>query len=423
MIEIEGLLLQLAAALGVGLMIGIERERHNAGDRRVDASSRGEPAGVRTFTLTALAGAVSLWLGQVAAFVACGLIVGALVAIGYHRTRDHNPSMVTEIAQLTTFLLGGLALREPVLASGLGVLTASLLASHTRLHNWIHHVLTDEEIRAALLLAACTLIVLPLTPHEAVDPWGAVRPRQLWTLVVAVLAINASGYIALRALGPRAGLPLAGFLSGFVSSTATIAAMAARGREHAALRSGAVAGAALSSVATVVQLAVVISVVSPDLMGRLTLPLLAAGASAAAYAALFTWRSAREPAPRNDAIGRPFELRTALTFVLVVGIALLASALLTQWLGDRGLLLATAVSGLADAHAAAISAASLAASGAVGVDPAAVAVLAGFSSNALSKTAVACSIGDRAYALALVPGIVLGVGAAWAALFLPGLGA
>ncbi len=414
--DVEDLLLQLAAALGIGLIIGIERERNDAADRRMDGGAGGEAAGVRTFTLTSLAGAVSLWLGEEPAFIASGVIVGVLIAIGYQRTRDRNPSMVTEIAQGTTFLLGGLALREPVLASGLGVLTAALLASRTRLHNWIHHVLTDEEIRAALLLAACTLIVLPLTPHDAVDPWGAIRPRQLWTLVVAVLAINSAGYVALRALGPRAGLPLAGFLSGFVSSTATIAARASRARDHPALRSGAVAGAALSSVATVVQLAVVIALVNPDLLGRLTLPLGAAGVSAAAYAAFFTWRSAREPAPPTGAIGRPFELRTAFVFVLVVGMALLASALLTQWLGDRGLLLATAVSGLADAHAAAISAASFAAAGAVGVDLAVLAVLAGVSSNALSKTAVACSIGDRAYAFALVPGIALSICAAWAAL-------
>lgn len=418
MIAGDGLLLQLAAALGVGLMIGIERERQNASGRLAAEGNVAEPAGVRTFTLTALAGAVSLWLGEAPAFIGCGLVVGALIAIGYQRTRERDPSMVTEIAQLTTFLLGGLALREPALAAGLGVLTAVLLASRTRLHNWIHHVLTDEEIRAALLLGACTLIVLPLAPHEAVDPWGVLRPRQLWTLAVAVMAIHAAGYVAVRALGPRAGLPLAGFLSGFVSSTATIGAMGARAREQPTLRSGAVAGAALSSVATVVQLAVVIGLVNPAMIGPMTLPLLAAGLGAAVYAALFTWRSTREPAPPGGAIGRPFELRTAFVFVAVVATALLASALLTQELGDSGLMLATAVSGLADAHAAAISAASLAASGTVGVDLAVIAVLAGLSSNALSKIAVAGSLGDRAYALALVPGIVFSVGAAWAALFL-----
>lgn len=414
--EIESSLLQLAAALGIGLMIGIERERHNAVERRGEGGAPVDAAGVRTFTLTALAGALSLWLGQEPAFIACGLVVGALVAIGYQRTRERNPSMVTEIAQLVTFLLGGLALREPGLASGLGVLAALLLASHTRLHNWIHHVLTDEETRAALLLGACALIVLPLTPHQAVDPWGAIRPRQLWTLAVAVMAINGAGYVALRALGPRAGLPMAGLLSGFVSSTATIGAMASRARERPALRGAAVAGAALSLVATIVQLAVVISLVDPALMTRLGLPLIAAGLVTAAYGALFTWRGAREPGASGKDVGRPFELRTAFVFVLVVGAALLASALLTQWLGEGGLLLASAVSGLADAHAAAISAASLSSTGEVGADLAALAVLAGFSSNALSKVVVACSLGDRGYAIALVPGIALGACTAWAVL-------
>jgi uncharacterized membrane protein (DUF4010 family) len=408
----DQLVVRLAVALGVGLLIGIERERSHR-----EGKPPHEAAGVRTFTLTTLVGAVSLQLGDTIAFIAFALIVGAFVAVGYGRTRDRDPGMTTEVAQLVTFLLGGLAMREPQLAAGLGVVVAILLAARTRLHNWIHHLLTDEEIRDGLLLAAAALVILPLTPQAAIDPWGVIKPRQLWTLAVTVMAINGVGYIALRVLGPKIGLALAGFFSGFVSSTATIGAMGTRAKEQPELRHGAVAGAAVSSVATVVQLAVVIGLVSSALLVKLALPLLAAGLMAAIYAALFTLRSVRHTGDDKGPAGRPFDPKTAFVFVAVVGTALVVAALLTQWLGSRGLMLATAIAGLGDAHAAAISAASLAANGKATLDLAAMAVLAGFTTNACSKLVVAFSLGDRHYALALAPGILLSVAAAWGGLF------
>jgi uncharacterized membrane protein (DUF4010 family) len=119
--------------------------------------------------------------------------------------------------------------------------------------------------------------------------------------------------------------------------------------------------------------------------------------------------------------GRPFSPKTALLFVLVVGLALGISTALTYWLGDRGLLLGTGVAGLGDAHAAAISAASLAAGGKTAVPLAAIAVLVGFSTNALSKAVVAFSLGDRRFALQLLPGLILMVLAAWAGWFVRSL--
>lgn len=410
MLAPDQILIGLAVALGIGLLIGAERERTQ------NRKASQEAAGVRTFTLTALIGAVSLLVGDEITFIAFALIVGGLIAVGYLRTRDQDTGMTTEIAQIATFLLGGFAMREPQFAAGLGVVVAILLAARTRLHDWIHNVLTDEEIRDGLLLAAAALVILPLTPAEPIDPWEAIKPRQLWTLAVTVMAINGMGYIAVRVLGPKVGLALAGFFSGFVSSTATIGSMGSRAKQQPELRRGAVAGAAVSSVASIAQLAIVVGLVSGPLLGKLALPLLAAGTMATVYAALFTIRGARETGEREAPAGRPFDPKTAFMFVAVVGVALVVSALLTQWLGGRGLLLASTVAGLADSHAPAISAASLAASGKVNMDLAAMAVLAGFTANALSKTVVAFTLGDRRYALELAPGILLSVIAAWAAL-------
>jgi uncharacterized membrane protein (DUF4010 family) len=170
-------------------------------------------------------------------------------------------------------------------------------------------------------------------------------------------------------------------------------------------------------VATVVQLAIVIGLVSMPMLQVLAPSLAASGVAALAYAAIFTWRSVRESDDRDPPTGRPFDPKTALLFVLVVGLTIVISSALTRWLGDSGLLLATGVSGFADAHAPAISAAALAASEQTTVELGGLAVLVGFTTNAISKSIVAFSVGERRFALELIPGLALMVLSAWLAWF------
>ena len=73
--ELPGLWLQLASALGIGLLVGLERERRKGeGARRLSA-------GIRTFAVTALLGAGALAVGSEATLVAATLAVGGLVAV------------------------------------------------------------------------------------------------------------------------------------------------------------------------------------------------------------------------------------------------------------------------------------------------------------------------------------------------------
>lgn len=401
-------LIGFAVALAIGALVGIERERNKGqGPNR-------EVAGLRTFTLVSLLGAMSLFLGSLLLFAVFGIVIGLFTAIGYLRNREHDPGLTTEIALIATYLLGGLAMQERQLAAALAVVITILLAARTRLHDWVKNVLTTQEAHDGLMLAAAALVVLPLIPSEPIDPWGIVSLRQLWTLVVLIMAINAVGYLALRILGAKIGLALAGLFSGFVSSTATIGAMGTRTRKHPELHAGAVAGAAASSVATIIQLAVLIGLVSFTVLRELILALLAAGIAALLYAAVFTWRSARRAPDGDPPAGRPFDPKTALLFVAVVGITLMISAALTYWLGERGLLLASAVSGFSDAHAPAISAATLANSDRASMEYAGLAVLVALTTNTISKSIVAFSLGTRQFAFELLPGLVLMIVSAWA---------
>jgi len=408
----DNFVIGLAVALAVGMLVGLERERHKGrGPRRA-------AAGIRTFTLIALSGAISLMLTGLPGFIAFGAILGLLVTVSYLQSRRPDAGLTTEIAMLVAFLLGGLAMHEPSLSAALAVVVTVILAARTRLHTWIHDVLTDQEVRDGLMLATAALVILPLTPTDPIDPWGVIAPRRLWMLAVLVMSINAAGYVALRALGPRIGLAVAGLFSGFVSSTATIAAMGSKAAKTPELHRGAVAGAAASSVATIIQLAVLVGLTSIPTLVHLLPALAGAGLSTVAYAGLFTLRSVRENIEHEPPQGRPFDPKTAIIFVLLVTFTLAVSAFLTQWLGDKGLLIASAVAGFTDTHAPAISAASLAASERTTAEFAAIAVLAAFTTNTLSKSIVAISLGSRRYALELIPGLALMLAAAWGGWFL-----
>lgn len=255
------------AAFGGGLLVGIERERDQGGDGGPGA------AGVRTYTLTAVAGIVAALIGAIA--VAVGIAAfAALAHASYQRSRERDPGLTSEVTLVLVFLLGALALAQAQLAAALFVATAILLESKQALHRFTRQVLTDAELGDLLLLAASALIVLPLLPDRTIDPFGVLNPRTLWLLVVLVMAINAAGYVALRALGARRGLLLAGFVGGFVSSTATIGGMGQRAKATPAARPSAAAAALLSNVPTLIQLGVIFAALAPGLLRAFARPLL-----------------------------------------------------------------------------------------------------------------------------------------------------
>lgn len=398
----------LAAALGVGLLIGIERERSKGtGPER-------KPGGIRTFTLFALAGAVAAAVNNPWLTPATVLAATAFAVIAYHHSAAHDPGLTTEIALVVTTLLGILAYRHPGVGAGLGVVVAIMLAARSRLHSFVTDQLNAQEVHDGLLLAAAAMVVLPLLPDRTIDPFDAFNPRIIWMLAVLVMTINAAGYVALRAFGATVGLPLSGFAGGFVSSTATHAAMGSRALEEPDLMRPAVAGAALSTVATPIFMMIVLAVASRQVMVAMILPMALAGAGAVAYGAMFTIKAVRKPPREGMQLGRPFSPRDALIFTATVSGVVFAAAALEHVFGASGALVGVALAGFADAQAAGASAASLAQSGRLAVDQAVLATLVAFSANAAMKVIASWIAGRTAFALRILPSQLLVVALAWA---------
>lgn len=394
-------------ALGAGLLIGIERER-----RKGSGADRAA-AGLRTFVIVALLGATAGTAGLPWLAVTLGAGVAALAALGYWRSRSDDPGLTTEVAMLATFAIGVLAGRNATLAAGLGALVALLLAARSRLHAFAHHWLSDREVEDAILLAGAALIVLPLLPDRAVDPLGAINPHLVWRLTVIVMMVNAAGYVALRLAGPRWGLPVAGLLGGFVSSVATIAAMGRRSREDPRQLQGALAGAALSSIATVAQLALVLAATHWPTLRAMALPLVAMGVAALATGALMVLRGAAAGPPPPTPAGRAFEPRQALLFAALLAVLLAAVALLGRAFGARGVLGGAIAGGFLDTHSAAASVAALAAADTLEPAAASLAVALAISANTLTKFWAAGAGGGTRFLARLAPGLLAMLAALW----------
>ncbi|MGZ9269015.1 MAG: MgtC/SapB family protein [Candidatus Binatia bacterium] len=400
-------LLGLSVALGIGLLVGAERERRKDTTRNA--------AGIRTFSVSAMLGAVSVLLGDGFVTAATTLIVGAGALVAYQRTRDQHPGLTTEFALILTCLLGGLAIHNPVLAAAVSVALALLLAERNAIHHFVRNVLTARELSDTILFSAMALIVLPLAPDRYMGPLDALNPYALVRLVVLVMAISAFGYVAMRSLGARYGLPLAGFASGFVSSTATIYSMGERASRQESVMSSAVAGALFSSVATIIQMTVVIGMVQTSLLTALMLPLIFGGVAAGGYGLIFFMTKMPTSDEKDQAInvGRAFDLKMATVFAALIGLIVLVAAGLNDWLGARGMWLGAAVTGLVDAHATAASVASLTAANKISTDQAIGPILVGLTTNTIIKAVAAFKSGGTRYAAKIVPGLALMIIAVW----------
>ncbi len=390
----------LLVALAIGLLIGLERER-----RKGEGPSR-SPAGLRTFALVSLLGGITALIGNTALVAMAGAFValGALTAYVIGDRKD--PGLTGEVALVATFALGVLAQTRPALAFESAVVIAALLAFRVQLHAFVRKRITDQELLDALTFAIAAVVILPLLPNRAVDPFGLLNPFTLWRLAVVAMALSFMGYVAQRLLGGRNGLLVAGLAAGLVSSTAAVAAMGARSKAHPELAAASASGAVASMIGSLGYLAAIIGAVSPKLVWTLAIPLTSAAVLMLAYAVWLVRRTPRATA-KSETIGRAFNPVAVLTFVGLVGSFSIASELLIRWLGSTGAMAGAAVMGLADAHAASVSMATLTEGGRLAVQAAAIGVILTLSTNMAVKIPTAFATGSRAYARLVSFGVAI----------------
>ncbi len=331
----------LLTALGVGLMIGVVRERQH-----YDSF-----AGVRTHVLTALAGVLAATLGAPVLLLLL-LFVAALSGLAYWRSAELDAGVTGEIALMLTALLGALAVTQPAMASGLGALTAVLLYAKTPLHRFSRELLSEDEVHDGLILLASALVILPLLPDKVIDPFGVLNLAKLWRLVVLVMLVGAVAHIALRIVGNRFGLPLAGFFSGYVSSTAATLNFAQIAKQNPSLMSPALSAVLLANAASVSLFIPILMAMNPAYLKSI-IPEIVVAIVVLAVLSLFGIRKKSTLGAEPSLVQkRMFHIGHALSLVALIAAILLGTAALGQWLGPQWAIAVTMLAAAAELHAA-----------------------------------------------------------------------
>lgn len=395
--------LALSSALGLGLLIGLVRERSHG--RRAHAI-----AGLRTHALVALGAAVAAWLGLPVLLVGLG-VVGALAAMAYHATRQDDPGLTSEVTLVLTFLLGAMAMRAPALATALAVVVAVLLYAKQPLHELTRDTFSEREVFDGLLLLASALVILPILPDRPIGPFDAINLATIWKLVVLVMAVSALGHVVLRVVGNRWGLAAAGFFAGYVSSTAATIGFGQRAKETPALLRSAVAAALLANLASLTLCVPILWAVSPALVHDL-LPELGAIGGVLLAGGVLGLRAGREESvkpPTSES--RMFRFGQALGFALLVGVLTFVAAALATWIGPRGAMAAAALSAVAELHAAVATLANQFSRGGLEAAEARWWMLALLAASLIAKSVIAWVSGGAAYGMRVSAGLLVALAA------------
>jgi uncharacterized membrane protein (DUF4010 family) len=386
----------LAISVGLGLLVGLQREW-----------SANRTAGMRTFPLITLLGSISALLAaSVGSWIySTGLLAVALMAavgsMAKARAGDTDLGLTTEISMLVMYLVGAyLVVGQPPVAIAVGVGTAALLQFKPELHG-VAKRLGEQDLRAIMQFALITFIVLPILPNRTFGPLDVFNPFHTWLMVVLIVGIGLAGFLVHRFVGVHAGSLLAGLIGGAVSSTATTVSYSRLSRGHAShvamsavvigIASSVVYIRALAEMAIVSWTLLQTSLAPVVGMALLSLPML-----------WFTFRQTVQNPPTSLEPINPTNLKSAIAFAGIYVVVLLGLAFAKEQLGNRGIWLVAALSGITDIDAITLSSGRLVAADRLSAATGSRSVIIALVSNLAAKTIIAWVLGGGALARRLL---------------------
>ena len=398
----------LGTALGLGLLVGLEREW-----------VKDQVAGIRTFALVTLSGALAALVAGtyggwvIAAALVCLsmlILIGNLPALKSGGTGDMG--LTTEFAMLVMFLTGMLPmLGHAVAATVIAGVVMVLLQGKEPIHGMVRRI-GAAELKAIARLVLIGLVILPVLPNQDYGYYGVFNPFKIWLMVVLIVGLSLVAYLVGRIIGPNRGLLVSGLLGGLISSTATTASLSRQSKE---------------TKASPPLLALVIMIASTVVFGRVIVEILAVAPKAGqtmvypflaimvwmAVVSVGCWLLARKEIVKPPQGEPPSEMKGAVMFGLLYALVLLGVAVARHNFGQAGLFTVAAISGLTDMDAITLSTANLVNGNHIDPGTGWRIILTGGVANLVFKGIMVATIGSRALAgwVAIVFGVsILGAG-------------
>lgn len=346
-------LITLGIAFGLGMLVGLQRQRTD-----------NKMAGVRTFTLISILGVVSGFLSRdfdnpfilpVMGLAVTGLLITANI-IKLKKLNEADIGQTTEVAALLMFSIGGyLVLGDQVIGVVVGGVMAVLLYVKKHLHDFIEN-LKDKDLAAIMTFAGISLVILPILPNKTYGPLDVINPKNIWLMVTLIVGISVIGYFIYKFVGKKVGVISNGVLGGLISSTATTVSYARKTKDAKNIGKIAAFVITAASAIALVRVLIEVGVVIPEKLPQIMLPiiveliimiLLCVGLF---YLFNNDKKDDEMPEPKN-----PAQFKSALIFGLLYGFILLAVAFTKEEFGNEALYIVAIISGLTDVDAITLS--------------------------------------------------------------------
>lgn len=290
--ELQELIIPFAAAILIGALIGIERERKKQMSDNLTA------VGVRTSILVSLFGAISAYLGlhfdwNIFFISMIAMLILTISTHIYLVTKHDRIGITTEVSTILLYLFGAMCVMGLAqMAVVLGILTTLFLSLKDYLHN-IAKGISDRELYDTIKFAIIAFIILPFLPdqsfdHLVLDPFlpsiggdlhgsfsgvSVLNPYRIWFLVVFVSGVSYVGYILVKLFGSKVGISLSGLMGGLYSSTATSLTLSHKSKELLRTKAPFIAGIVLACGASFIKSFIFIRALNEELFFRTLLPL------------------------------------------------------------------------------------------------------------------------------------------------------
>lgn len=349
------LLVRLMVSVGIGFLIGLEREYA----KRVVEKDEHIFAGVRTYTLFTLFGFLAAFLSDhYGVWIMAASLLGftAMLITAYTLTAHKGDyGGTTELSSILAFLLGAVCFDgHMLLAIIVTVIITALLSLKLPLHRFIAG-LTMAEIRAFIQFVIISAVVLPFLPDSDFGPYMVWNLKDIWSMVVLVSGISLVAFLLTKFLGHRAGTILTGALGGMVSSTAVTLGLSRQAHAQGA-SVGRTAAVGIIAACTIMFLRMLLEVwvVNAALAARLIIPLMAIAAIGLVVALVLHRRSPAEDTG-SDLIKNPLNFWMAVQFGLLFMAVQWMVAYAMDHIGNAGPYVASSLGGLTDIDAITLS--------------------------------------------------------------------
>lgn len=387
----------LGFSLLLGMLIGIERER------RSQTQNQSSFVGIRTMSLVGMLGYLVYWMfadslllfslftGAFLLLIIAAYVISSLVGKDYGAT--------SEIATIFVYLSGLLiGMGETLIATVTTLAVLLLLYFKKPLHTFVRTV-EKEEIYDTIKFIVVVFVILPLLPNETFGPLDVLNPYNIWFIVVLISSISFVSYVAIKLMGPRKGIGLSGFLGGLISSTAVAMTFSGLSKRSKALVNPFVFGIVIASSAMFFRVLLEVSILNPDLMSSLVIPMTAMGITGFLISGYYWFQKqegqAKKITDKQLNLKTPFHLWPALQFGIFFAALLFISKFASVNFGDKGLYITSFLSGFVDVDAITVTMANLSASGDITKFAATTSITIATMTNTLVKGLIVVFFGSK----------------------------